>query len=46
MVSAGWLIVSGDYSFFEINVVIFVGGGGGALFLLIKDGAMLLCHFV
>jgi|TARA_B110000090_G_scaffold198808_1_gene238061 hypothetical protein len=24
MVSAGWLIVSGDYSFFEINVVIFV----------------------
>ena len=24
MVSAGWLIVSGDYSFFELNVVIFV----------------------
>lgn len=24
MVSAGWLIISGDYSFFELNVVVFV----------------------
>ena len=24
MVSAGWLIVSGNYSFFELNVVVFV----------------------